>query len=895
MTKCGKCGFDNPDSGRFCSSCGALVVADSTATRTVALNAPSRQHTARTTTNFPSASRFAPGTILAERYRIVALLGKGGMGEVYRADDLTLGQQVALKFLPESLASNPGAVTRFRNEVRIARQVSHVNVCRVYDLSETDGHLFLSMEYVNGEDLGSLLRRIGRLPADKALEIARKLCAGLAAAHEKGVLHRDLKPSNVMLDGRGQVLLTDFGIAGLSGEIEGAEVGNGTPAYMAPEQLSGEDVSVRSDIYSLGLVLYEIFTGKPPFESATLAGLMQARRESVPVNPSTLVRDLDPVVERVILRCLQPKPANRPGSVLAVAAALPGGDPLAAALAAGETPSPEMVAAAGEGTGLAPRVAIPLFLAVLAGIALSFALMIRTSALDQMRPEYSPDVLAQKARDMVQRLGYTRRPFDDAYGFFWDYPLIGHIEKTDKPLPRWKEILQQRPSLLRFWYRESEYPLTAGEFHDDILTPGVVFLSDPAPILSGMIELTLDPQGRLIHFEAIPAQVQEPVKAPTQVDWNVLFSAAGLDSTQFQPAEPLWTWLATSDVRTAWTGKWPDSSRPLRVEAAALRGRPVAFSLIGPWTKPGRMPPQESPTQGQGTVIILGTILLVVCFGSTLLARRNLARGDRRGAIRLAVCVFCVQMALWICRVHIVGSIGMFAMFVLALCTSVFYGVVIWTVYVALEPYVRRHWPHTIISWTSILSGNLRDSIVGRDILIGAAVGTTWKLVNVLSELWFPSTGTPSFASTDALLGGRSTLTAALLPVPHAIRETLFFFFLVFLLRVLLRKQWLAGAGFVLIFAGMDVLGSSRPWVDGPGAVLVFSLAALVILRWGLLAIATGILVNGLLYNIPYSTHASAWYFGSTIFMLGIVIALVTWAFTASIAGRRIWKQDLFS
>jgi serine/threonine protein kinase len=197
--------------------------------------------------------------------------------------------------------------------VRIARQVSHPNVCRMYDLGEADGCCFLSMEYVDGEDLGSLLRRIGRLPADKALEIARKLCAGLAAAHEKGVLHRDLKPANVMLDGRGQVLLTDFGLAGLAGQIEGAEVRNGTPAYMAPEQLSGLEVTARSDIYSLGMVLYEIFTGKLPFESNTLAGLMRAQQESQPASPSTLVRELDPMVERVILRCLQPKPAYAPG------------------------------------------------------------------------------------------------------------------------------------------------------------------------------------------------------------------------------------------------------------------------------------------------------------------------------------------------------------------------------------------------------------------------------------------------------------------------------------------------------------------------------------------------------------------------------------------------------
>ena len=145
--------------------------------------------------------RFPPGTVLAGRYRVLGLLGRGGMGEVYRADDLKLGQPVALKFLPESAARNPDRLARFHSEVRIARQVSHPNVCRVYDIGEIDGAAFLSMEYVDGEDLGSLLRRIGRLPGDKALEIARKLCAGLAAAHDKGVLHRDLKPANIMLDG----------------------------------------------------------------------------------------------------------------------------------------------------------------------------------------------------------------------------------------------------------------------------------------------------------------------------------------------------------------------------------------------------------------------------------------------------------------------------------------------------------------------------------------------------------------------------------------------------------------------------------------------------------------------------------------------------------------------
>ena len=159
------------------------------------------------------AGRFAPGTVLADRYRIVALAGRGGMGEVYRAEDERLGQTVALKFLPVGLEHDEEARDRLLAEVRNARTVSHPNVCRVYDIGELDGRYFLTMEYIDGEDLASLLRRIGRLPATKALEVARQLCAGLAAAHDRGLLHRDLKPANVMVDGRGQVRITDFGLA----------------------------------------------------------------------------------------------------------------------------------------------------------------------------------------------------------------------------------------------------------------------------------------------------------------------------------------------------------------------------------------------------------------------------------------------------------------------------------------------------------------------------------------------------------------------------------------------------------------------------------------------------------------------------------------------------------
>jgi serine/threonine protein kinase len=171
----------------------------------------------------PSGTRFAPGELLAGRYRVLAPLGRGGMGEVYRVDDLALGQPVALKFLPPHLASEPDRLARFRKEVATARAVSHPNVCRVYDLGDHAGQLFLAMEYIDGEDLASLLRRVGRVSEEKGVEIARQLCLALAAVHGQGLLHRDLKPHNVMLDGRGKVRLTDFGLAAAATDISGAE------------------------------------------------------------------------------------------------------------------------------------------------------------------------------------------------------------------------------------------------------------------------------------------------------------------------------------------------------------------------------------------------------------------------------------------------------------------------------------------------------------------------------------------------------------------------------------------------------------------------------------------------------------------------------------------------
>ena len=400
----------------------------------------------------PAPGGFAPGAIIAGRYRLVALLGRGGMGEVYRADDLTLDQPVALKFLPGGVADDDSRLAQFHNELRTARQVSHKNVVRLYDLGAADGRRFLTMEYVDGEDLASLLRRIGRIPEDKAVELARQLCAGVAAAHERGVLHRDLKPANVMIDGDGDVRITDFGIA-TAGDADAPTAG--TPQYMAPELLAGKPASIRTDIYALGLILFEIFTGRRAYDAQSLGDLKQLHDTGTLTTPSSIVRDLDPAIERVILRCLDKAPDKRPGSALAVAAALPGGDPLAAALAAGETPSPAMLVAAGESEALDLGRGLAAVAFVVGGVIAIAALSARITLAGLVPLDKPPAVLADRAQQIITSLGYTDRIADSAYTFAISQPYITWLAANDKTPSRWNALKPNRPPTMVFWHRTS--------------------------------------------------------------------------------------------------------------------------------------------------------------------------------------------------------------------------------------------------------------------------------------------------------------------------------------------------------------------------------------------------------------------------------------------------------
>jgi serine/threonine-protein kinase len=454
------------------------------------------------------------------------------MGEVYRADDLKLGQTVALKLLPERLAGDSKRLEYFHNEVRLARQVSHPNVCRVYDIGEVDGLHYLSMEYIDGEDLATLIRRIGRLPPDKGIDIARQLCAGLAAAHERGVLHRDLKPANVMLDGRGRVRITDFGLARLTDQQDDEGGVAGTPAYMAPEQAVGRTVTERSDLYSLGLVLYEVFTGKRPFEAKTPADLARLRGDSAPSAPSDIPADLDPAVERVILQCLEKEPSERPPSALAVSAALPGGDPLAAALAAGRTPSPEMVAAAGDSGRLRLGVGIAWLAALLLGLVAAALLADKATVLGNAGLSKEPGALQQEAREIIEQMGYDPVSKDSARGFEYDTEYLRSLSGGRGALGGDATAGQEERPGMRFWYRQSpNYQVPAARY------TCVVSADDPPPTLPGMVGIRLSPKGELLEFHAVPQENGEPTQDPDDAGWERLFRQAGLDMGEFVEQE----------------------------------------------------------------------------------------------------------------------------------------------------------------------------------------------------------------------------------------------------------------------------------------------------------------------------------------------------------------------
>jgi hypothetical protein len=812
------------------------------------------------------------------------------MGEVYRADDLKLGQPVALKFLPDRLSSDRDLLDRFFSEVRTARSVAHPNVCRVYDIGEVDGRHFLSMEYVDGEDLASLLRRIGRLPPDKALELSRQLCAGLAAAHDRGILHRDLKPANVMVDGRGRARIMDFGLAVAAGETGTASEVGGTPAYMAPEQFMGRGASVRSDLYALGLVLYELFTGKRAFDAGSVADYRRKHAEEPPTSPSALVAGMEPAVERAILRCIEKDPGQRPSSASQVAAALPGGDPLAAAIAAGETPSPEMVAAAGQSGALEPSRARGLLLVLAAGLALAFFLTPRANVASFVSLDKSPEILRERAREILEKAGLGK-PADSASWFRTDGGFLGWARRQGALNG---DLSRDAVALV---YRQAVTPLAPALSTSGPYPTPLVDSLNPPPVEPGMAEVWIDPRGRLIRLAIVPPLLSGESAPTPETDWNELFREAGLDVKRFIPAEPRWSPRGYATARAAWEGPHPEHPGvTMRVEAASYFGRPVSFFWIGPWTKP---PDPWAPNDVDVGPLVFEIVLLLCLLGGSVVARRNVraGRGDRRGAFRLGAAIFFLQAAMWVLGGHHVKNSYEGWLFILGFSNAVAMGMGFWVLYLALEPFARRRWPEMLISWTRALSGRWRDALVGRDILIGVAVGAALGLIlgpaRVLLPMRLGIPGPPPhpFDYNAPVDPGRAVAWLLSNGVLSSF-WVLGIVFLLILVRGPVRRGWLAGLVVTLIFAS-TFIGSPAPAVTLPLAALSMGILVAVTVRFGVLAAIVAETCRRILgYNI-YSSDPSSWTFYAGLIAVAGALALGYWATKTALAGRPLFGDAL--
>ncbi|MCR9161495.1 MAG: serine/threonine-protein kinase [Nannocystaceae bacterium] len=802
----------------------------------------------------PSRS-FEPGAMVAGRYQIVGLLGTGGMGEVFRARDLVLDEDVAIKFLPEARAHDESFMRRFVNEVRLARQISHPAVCRVHDIGEVDGRAFLSMEYIDGEDLASLLRRIGRLPPEKGYELAQQLCAGLSELHSAGLLHRDLKPANIMIDGHGRLKLADFGLAAVREELRANEYGDGTPAYMAPEQLEGRGVSERSDIYALGVVLYELLSGRHPHEARAGATGERGRidRTAPAVELATRVSGLAEETLEIVERCLEDEPAQRPASVLDVAAALPGGDPIAAALRAGRAPSVDAVANASAGSGLQPWQAWGLAAFTVLVAVLYAGLWSKLTVWGASGPQLAPAVLEARAKDVLSELSVELPEGDDMHRFFYD----AGFRRASRSR---RSIAPDGFAPVLFEYRASPTRLAR---------VGLVASDDDPPMKTpGEVRVVLDVRGQLRGFERVPqpeGSSTEPVDWPSALSWSGLVD---LESSNARVVPP-----RALDQHEAWQARLRDGDETVRVEAASWKGQPVWLRVEAPWT------PSDSVASAGGPRLstVQTAVALVFFTVLVLLARRMVVRdeADVRGALRVAITLTLLFSGAMLLTSWVGQTSGIQTLFT-ALSQGLLIGAIALLGYAVIEPYGRRLNPNAMVSWIRLTRGRWRDPAVGRDALIGAALGGLIAAL-VLLRVWLEGGQGAHFTELDAVAGPRHALGAVLGAIGIGAYGVMQVYVLFLALRWILRRTSFAAAAFAALWTALEV--SRLTFEGGTLSIAVGVLVAVatslvvtfVLVRRGLLTLSILQVMINLLLAVPLTLDLSGWYAASSVLVLGTI------------------------
>jgi serine/threonine-protein kinase len=605
------------------------------------------------------------------------------------------------------------------------------------------------------------------------------------------------------------------------------------------------------------------------------------------------VRDIPPARERTVRRCLARDPGDRPASAHEVMAALPGGDPLQAAMAAGETPSPAMVAAAGRVGDLAPGVAWTCLIAALLGLCAILGLSTRSTVLGRLAPAKSTELLREKGSEMAVALGFDATPADRHGSFLWDEDVFAYIGKHDRSPTRWNRLASLRPGPIQFVYRQSPRALVAWQTLLRPLGPsevGRITIDDPPPTWPGMLDLTLDPQGRLLRLRAVPRD-EDVAGAARAPDWASLFAAAGLDATTLVPIAAQAAPRVGADTSMAWQARYagqPDV--PLRIEAAAFRGHPVWFDVQAPWRQPPRT---ELPPAARAAVWLLILFSAGIWTAIAWLVRRNLrlGRGDRRGALRLSVFLWVTSLVALLLRAdHVALAFEEGGLVTNVLAQSVLYAAVTWLIYMALEPVTRRRLPHHLVGWSRLLAGRWRDPLVGRDVLVGALGGIAMTLMLhlvLVAPEWFGSApAAPRTGVISSLTAFRHDLFNLLWNLYPAVCVGFGTVFGLMLHHVLPKSLWvvLLGPLASLYFVFCLFAGAEQLWVP---SIALFTVAYLAIARRaGFLAAVACLYVYFVIEATPLTLDPSAWYAGRTWAALGLLVAILATAFHAALGGK---------
>jgi hypothetical protein len=842
-----------------------------------ALSSPTPRAELPTTPAPAIGPTFPAGTMIANRYRLATLLGSGGMGYVYRAEDIELDQTVALKFLNPTIRNFPEAVDYLKREVRLARQITHPSVVRVFDIGSANGYAFISMEFVAGEDVGSLVKRVGTLPPSKVLQIAQQMADGLAAAHATGILHRDLKPGNVMIDGAGNVRIVDFGIASLQEDRGRHSDLAGTPAFLAPEILAAEGPSEQSDFYAWALVVYFAAVGKLP--RAPITDRDSATRESL------VSAGVNPELAECVCLCLRARPDERPASALAVVAAIASGDPLSAVLQAGHIPRPEQVTTAASWQPSA-RLLNGLFAGGLAFLLAIILLADQTLFLSRCGLVKSPDALREIAEQTLVMMGHQAPVGPILTGVALDSHCLQFVRAHPQSPTAWNRVTTGEIPAVFYWYRQGDprlpRPAPLGGNDWDRIT-------QPTP---GTATVRLDGRGKLLR--ALIAQTSPNSRSPgSGIDWSRFFEAADLKWAAFEPtAVTRWPPLFAADVH-AWEGPFAaNSSLRVKVTAASLRNEVVFFEVEQPWER-GR--PRESSAfagnQASQFVAARTALWLVAIAVAAVLAwqhTRN-GRGDWAGAKRITVAVLVLASC--------VGLLGSRHNLVLAeeltaghlwLNVIVFSSVIAGMAYLAVEPLARRWWPWSIITARRLLEGRVRDPAIWAEVQLGIVVGLGAVLVRQLGTLVNQQLGVAVSGLNDFDIGqnllDHFVTPYKIVPVASALQwgviESLLLLTLVVALKRVLKSTLAAAALAVLLLASLAIVGRGlvSP-VDWLTRTLLCAITTWLLLRHGLLAAIAAVTTFYIVNNSPITLFWSAWYAPTGYFVAALltIVLVVCW------------------